>query len=103
MTCVCPETGSGCLAVAPHGAANLVAVVALGGLQLVISLEVHPELRCGAQKVGQPQGGVSGHAPAAPDDLGQTIRGNPQFFGYLCGRHVELIELNRNVLTWMRR
>ena len=64
-----------------------------GKAQLVELLQVQPELRAGAEEVGQAQGGVAGDCPPAVEDCGYAVGGNLDLPGECCGAHFELSQL----------
>ena len=65
----------------------------LGEAQLVELLQVQPELRAGAEEVGQAQGGVAGDGAPAVEDSGYAVGWNLDVPGKRGGAHVELFQL----------
>src|SRR5436190_23213714 len=51
-----------------------------GHLEIIIALEVHPELRTIAEVQAQPQRGVGRDASSIVDDLGDSVRRNTDRF-----------------------
>jgi hypothetical protein len=66
----------------------------LGHAQLIDLLQVHPELRAGAEPVTQSQGSVGSDAAGSVDEPGDAIDGNVDLPSELRRRQPELAKLS---------
>ncbi len=65
----------------PDSFGNLSAPFILRPLQVLVRLEIHPELGSRAEVARQPKGGVSGNRPFAPSDIVDACNRHHQFDG----------------------
>ena len=49
-----------------------------GELEVIVGLEIHPELRCGAEEEAEPERGVGTDAAAIVDDLRNAVGWDPE-------------------------
>jgi len=81
------------------GSPTLVAMLVLRKAELVVPLEIHPELwRCPGPDA-KPECGIGRDSSPSPDDLGEAMGGNAQFLCQCRCRHVQRRELIGDVLA----
>jgi len=72
-----------------------------GEADLIKALQIQPEFRGRAKEMGKPQGRVAGDGAPSIQDFGNAIGGNIQLPRQFGGAHAQLLQLFRQMFTWV--